>query len=226
VRRVYLFDVDGTLVKTGGAGSRALSRAFGELYGVPEAMDGVRPHGKTDYAICREAFAAALGRAEVEAAEIARVLEVYVPLLEEEVRASPTYAVLPGVSALLRDLCARGDLVGLATGNIERGARVKIERAGLNRCFAFGGFGDDAEDRVAIVRAARERGERALGARVDGQAIFVVGDTVLDVRAALGAGCVAVAVATGWEDEATLRASGAEHLFASLEEAIGRPPFS
>jgi phosphoglycolate phosphatase-like HAD superfamily hydrolase len=225
VRRVYLFDVDGTLVRTGGAGSRALAQAFHRLYGVAGAMDGVRPHGKTDHAICREAFAA-LGRAEVEAAEIARVLEAYVPLLEEEVRASPGYTVLPGVTALLGALCARGDLVGLATGNIERGARVKIERAGLNRYFAFGGFGEDGEDRVAIVRAAWERAEHVLGAGIDGRAIFVVGDTVLDVQAARDAGCVAVAVATGWEDEATLRASGAEHLLASLEGALGRPPFA
>jgi phosphoglycolate phosphatase-like HAD superfamily hydrolase len=226
MRRVHLFDVDGTLVRSGGAGIRALGRAFEELYGAQKAMEGVALHGRTDYAICREAFTRALGRTEVSRPEIARLLEAYVCHLEREVRTSSTFEVLPGAVALLEELAARGDLLGLATGNIERGARLKIARGDLNRFFGFGGFGEDAEDRAELVRRARSRAEGLL--REDGGdlRVYVIGDTELDVRAAQAAGCIAVAVATGLSDEASLRRSGARYVFRTLEEARGRPPFA
>jgi phosphoglycolate phosphatase-like HAD superfamily hydrolase len=225
VKRTYLFDVDGTLVKSGGAGSRALNLAFQRLYGGDgEAMAGVRLHGRTDYAICRDAFARRYERSPVPNAEIAALLEVYLPLLEEEVARSATYQVLPGVSDLLESLRSRGHLLGLATGNIERGARIKIARGGLNGFFAFGGFGDDSEDRSVLTRIARERARAARGDD-DRGLVYVIGDTVLDVTAAKAAGCRSVAVASGWEDAATLRASGADYFFESLAEALGAAPF-
>jgi phosphoglycolate phosphatase len=225
VKLVHLFDVDGTLVHSGGAGVRALGRAFEELYGAPGALEGVTLQGRTDYAICREAFRRGFGRTEVSRSEIARLLEVYLQHLEREVQDSPSFEVLPGVVALLEDLAGRGDLLGLATGNIERGARLKIGRGGLNRFFAFGGFGDDAEDRADLVRRARSRAENLLGENGDDLQVYVIGDTALDVRAAHAAGCIAVAVATGPHDEKTLRESGAHYVFRTLAEARGRPPF-
>jgi len=226
VRRAFLFDVDGTLVKSGGAGSRSLDRAFAQIYGRPGAMRNVRPHGRTDFSICREAFARNLGRHEVDRIEIERVLDAYIPILEEEVARSPTYQVIPGVPTLLEELARRGDILGLATGNIERGARIKIGRGGLNHFFEFGGFGDDGEDRTLMVRAARERALARLSPAPPPEPVYVVGDTVRDVEAAHAAGCVAVAVATGWENEETLRESGPEFLLLSLEGAAERPPFA
>jgi phosphoglycolate phosphatase-like HAD superfamily hydrolase len=224
VRRVFLFDVDGTLVRTGGAGIRALDRAFEGLYGVADAMRDVRPHGKTDFAICREVFARWV-RGPVDDAEIARVIEAYLPFLEDEIARSGSYEVLPGVATLLSALEAKGVMLGLATGNVERGARVKIARADLNRFFRFGGFGDDSEDRVQVVRAAWDRAAALLDEPLSRDRVFVVGDTVLDVRAAHGAGCRAVAVASGWEDAASLAGSAPDYVLESLEGAWECPPF-
>lgn len=225
MRRVYLFDVDGTLIRTGGAGHRALDRAFEAIHGAPGLMSGIRPHGKTDRAICREAFRRNLGRPDVGDVEIDRVLALYLRFLEEEVGRSESYEVIEGVVPLLERLAARGDLLGLATGNIERGARIKIGRGGLDRFFAFGGFGDDAEDRSELVRVACRRAAAIAGVPESALETYVVGDTERDVHAAREAGCIAVAVASGWTDEAELRASGADHVLRSLREADGRAPF-
>jgi len=218
--RILLFDLDGTLVLTGGAGVRALDRAFQDLYGLQEAGRGVPFHGRTDLRIIRDIVERKLHR-PMGADEAVAICDRYLPYLEEEVQRSATYRVLPGVPALLTLLAARGDcLVGLGTGNVEVGARIKLARADLNRFFPFGGFGSDAEDRVELLRRAAARGEARRGPGADGLAqVVVIGDTHLDVESGRALGARTVAVATGGESAAALEQAKPDVLLADLSDA-------
>src|SRR5436190_4923476 len=186
-----------TLVSTGGAGLRALDRACRKLLSIENAMQGIDPSGKTDPAIVREIFA----RSRVvpdHGVHIDTVLESYLGFLHEEVGMSDKYHVLPGIVEILEDVSARPNtMLGLATGNIELGARVKLQRGGLNKYFSFGGFGSDSEDRTELVRKAAEAAIQKYGNSIRSQDIFVIGDTPLDIAAGRDAGYKTVGVATG-----------------------------
>jgi phosphoglycolate phosphatase len=190
---LVLFDIDGTLVDTGGAGRRAIEGAARQLWGRPDIFDEVAFDGATDRAICR----AALHHLDRpwDDAEIDRLLDAYVALLGPEVEKTARYRVYPGVEALAQTMAEAGVLLGLGTGNIEAGARVKLERGNLNRFFAFGGFGDDSEDRAALLRAGLRRGEAILQHRPRDP--WVIGDTPRDHAAARAVGAKVVLVATG-----------------------------
>ena len=218
--RILLFDLDGTLVLTGGAGVRALDRVFQDLYGLKGAGRGVPFRGRTDLRIIRDIVERKLRR-PMAAEEAAAICDRYLPYLEEEVERSPTYRVLPGVPALLTRLAAREDcLLGLGTGNLEAAARIKLARADLNRFFPFGGFGSDAEDRVEVLRRAVARGEaRRAQSGADGPArVFVIGDTHLDVESGRALGARTVAVATGAGSAEALKRAGPDHLLADLTD--------
>ncbi|PYS37187.1 MAG: haloacid dehalogenase [Acidobacteria bacterium] len=222
--KVFLFDIDQTLINTGGAGLRALDRACRKLYGLENAMDGISPHGKTDPAIVREILRIKLASEAPEKHEIASVLDGYLAFLKHEVQDSPTYRVLPGIVSLLNDMAVRTDvMVGLATGNIELGARIKLDRGGLNPYFSFGGFGSDSEDRTELVRKAAEKAAYNNGSSISPADIFVIGDTPLDIDAGIRAGFKTVGVATGSYSVEQLLASGAS--LAVTDLAQGRDHF-
>jgi phosphoglycolate phosphatase len=199
---ICLFDIDGTLILSGRAGSRALDMAFLDLYGWEGAMADVSPGGKTDPAIVDEVFRRRRGRPS-EGVETEHVLDRYLEHLEETVAASAGYHVLPGVPELLEALETREDvLLGLATGNLQRGAAVKLRRGGLDRFFRFGGYGSDSSDRLVLTRLAVERGmEQARLRRPDGgedeTRVWVIGDSPADVACGRGAGARTLAVETG-----------------------------
>jgi phosphoglycolate phosphatase len=219
--RLLLFDIDQTLVNTGGAGLRALDRACFKLFAIERAMDGISPHGKTDPAIAREILSVRLGLASdpTISGRIASTLEAYAGFLAEEVRISPTYRVLPGILSLLDEMLTRKDvMLGLATGNIELGARIKLDRGDLNRYFTFGGFGSDAEDRAELVRKAAEKAADRNGGPIAPSDTFVIGDTPLDIAAGKRAGFKTVGVATGSYSCAELLDSGATIAVADLEQ--------
>lgn len=194
--KCVLWDLDGTLVSTGGAGMRALDRAFFDLYGLKDAMKDINPAGKTDPAIIREIFHQALGR-DCSAREMLEVQERYLERLPTECASAQDYHVIPGVPEILERLAELRMVCGLGTGNLERGARIKLERAGLNRHLPFGGFGSDSESRAALLKAARVKAEACAGRRFAPDEVFVVGDTERDILAAREAGFKVVAVATG-----------------------------
>jgi len=220
--KLFLFDIDQTLINTGGAGLRGLNRACRKLFGLENAMDGISPHGKTDPAIVREILRRKLGSETPTNADIATVLDSYISFLKEEVHNSATYRVLPGVESLLDEFVARGNvLVGLATGNIELGARIKLERGGLNSYFSFGGFGSDSEDRTELVRKAAENATHKNGASIAPSNIFVIGDTPLDIEAGNRAGFKTVGVATGSYSVEQLLASGAMIAVPDLAQGYG-----
>lgn len=215
--KLLLFDVDQTLISTGGAGIRALNRAFMKVLSIENAMDGVLPHGKTDPGIIREIFDSR--RAFIPTGSADRVLEAYLAFLPDEVQASPSYRVLPGVHHILEELHGRDSvLLGLATGNVELGARIKLERGNLNRYFAFGGFGSDSGDRTVLVRRAVEAAEQLFGRTASPGDVFVIGDTPNDVRAGSEAGFATIGVATGAYTTAQLQASGATAVISDFEQ--------
>jgi len=219
--KLLLFDIDQTLVNTGGAGLRALDRACYKLFALEKAMDGISPHGKTDPAIAREILSVRLGLSadSVVAPLITSTLEAYSGFLEEEVHTSPAYRVLPGIAALLDEMLSRRDvMLGLATGNIEAGARIKLDRGNLNRYFTFGGFGSDSEDRAELVRRGAEKAADKNGAPIAPSNVFVIGDTPLDIDAGKRAGFKTVGVATGSYTLDQLLASGPTIAVADLEQ--------
>jgi len=214
---VLLFDVDGTLVTTGGVGRRALEVAFERSFQRRDACRSFRLDGMTDRAIVRTGLIA-IGLEPTEE-HIDRVLAGYLEALAEEVAAAPaaTYRVHAGVLGVLEAAAAReATAIGLGTGNIREGARIKLERVGIYHHFAFGGFGCDAEDRPALIRRGAERGAARLGMPLEECRVVIIGDTPKDVAAAQALGADSVGVGTASFTPAQLRAAGATHAFADL----------
>ena len=216
---VILFDIDGTLLSTGGAGARAWSRAFVELYGVAGDVERFSESGMTDPEVVRRTFVGTLGR-EADERELAQLIMRYLKRLPEEVEASPGYRLMPGVTRLLDELSEAGALLGLVSGNIEGAARIKIARGGLGRFFPFGGYGSDSADRASLTAVAIHRACTMHGHELDLTRVFVVGDTPHDVAAAHAAGAVSVAVATGGFSLHELRDAGADHVLPTLESTF------
>jgi phosphoglycolate phosphatase-like HAD superfamily hydrolase len=205
-RKIILFDIDGTLLLTGGAGKLAFDRAFSELYAIEGAWQNIHPDGRTDPSLIHELFEKNLGR-RPRSEEISRIGEAYTQAMEVSLQEAQHFRVMPGVVELLAELEKREmGLLGLATGNLETTAYLKLERAGLRNYFSFGGFGSDFSDRLQLTRAAVERGRQKLGGWVDPQDILLVGDTAEDVRCGKQLGLTTIAVATGSTSKSSLAA--------------------
>jgi beta-phosphoglucomutase-like phosphatase (HAD superfamily) len=216
-----LFDIDGTLITSGGASDRAWHAAFEELYGIEVDVAAVTGRGVPDPEVGRQCFLAALGR-EPSGEEIAKLMGKRLEHLPREVAVSAGYVVHEGVEALLERLIEAGVLLGLTTGNVEAAAHIKLARASLNRFFSFGGYGSDSPDRTELTRRALERADVVFGGGLDRERCISVGDTPLDVEAGHGAGIRVCAVATGKASVAELEAAGADWVVASLAEPL--PP--
>ncbi|MFI5027775.1 MAG: HAD family hydrolase [Solirubrobacterales bacterium] len=217
--RAVLFDIDGTLLVTGGAGGAAWQRAFEELFGVEADVDGHTDAGMTDPEIAAIIFREVVGR-EGSRDERAKAIAGYLRHLPETVAESGGYRVMPGVEALLDRLIDGGVLLGLVTGNIEAAAHIKLSRAKLNRFFSFGGYGSDSANRIEVTKAALARGELVSGGTLSGGACFAVGDTPRDVNAGHGAGIQVVGVATGSYSVEQLRDCGADWAIETVESGF------
>jgi phosphoglycolate phosphatase-like HAD superfamily hydrolase len=212
---VWLFDVDGTLLLTDGAGRDAMAHAIFEVFGIADDLRDVPFAGRTDPLIVADALRKhALGfRDGTER----RFYDAMVARMAAEL-APGRGRILPGVADTLAALgAAPGHTLGLLTGNIAAMARLKLAHFGLERCFAFGAFGDDGPDRDAVARVAVERAAERVGVSPD--RCVVVGDTEHDVACARAAGARAVAVATGWRSRAELEAVGADLVLDDLRDA-------
>lgn len=213
---VILFDIDGTLLNTGGAGGVSLLGAFRSVFDIAEP--GRVPFaGRTDRWIVSSLF----GLHGIEDTDLnwVRVRDEYFRRL---VRELPKYqgCVLPGVEPLLTHLTARADVaVGLLTGNTQRGAHLKLTHYALDQYFRFGGFGDRQRDRTDVAAEALVAARQYLGHDIVSERVWVIGDTPLDVQCARAVGVGAVAVATGWHDHAALQASTPDLLLDSLAQA-------
>ena len=226
--KVLLFDVDGTLIRAGGAGRKSLNRAVWNLFSVRIDCGRLGLAGKTDLRNFTEAAQAALRR-KPSRGELAALHREYLRLLPGYVRSAlraRKYRLAPGIRRLLRRLSReKGLLLGLGTGNMEHGARIKLEPSGLNAYFLFGGYGSDAFHRPALLKKAVARAQRfANGDRIAPRDVYVIGDTPLDVAAGRAAGYTTVAVGTGFAQWEELVRSRPDHLardFRRMDQWLG-----
>jgi phosphoglycolate phosphatase-like HAD superfamily hydrolase len=212
-----LFDIDGTLLASGGAGKAALESAFTEEFGT-ELRFHVPYSGRTDRAIMRDLFR--LHDIAETAESLHRLLSGYLRRLPESLRRHDG-RVLPGIEALLGELRGMPHVrVGLLTGNVRAGARAKLGHFGLYEHFAFGGFGDRHFDRDDVAREALAEVRQCVGPLCTADRIWVIGDTPLDVQCARAIGARAVAVATGLHTCDELAPTGPDLLLADLSDPV------
>jgi len=212
MKTLLLFDLDGTLVLGDGAGRRAVVRAFGLLYGAADDWESLDTAGRTDTAIFEDMLRR-IGREPAEAWS-SRLWDTYVDCLIDEVRQRPG-RLAPGVRELLARCSPESGLyAALGTGNLERGARVKLAPHAINDPLPVGGFGSDTMDRAELVRVGVERARGYY--RTDFDRIVVVGDTPRDAECALVNGYACVLVATGPYDASSLARCGADAVLADL----------
>ena len=211
---IVLWDIDGTLIRSGGAGKVAMETALRSAFGLTEILDTVPYSGRTDVAIARDL----LSVHDLPISEDNQILlrETYLRELPGALRSSAG-EILPGISELLRQLHGRNDVLqGLLTGNIRRGARVKLGHFGLWDFFSPGGFGDLHTDRNAVAREALAAVESHLDRKPDPSQIWVIGDTPHDVTCGRAIGAKVLAVATGWHPVAELEACAPNATLADL----------
>jgi phosphoglycolate phosphatase len=209
VIKAILFDIDGTLLYTGGAGAVAWQRTFEELYGVEADIEEHTHAGMTDPEITEVVFREVIGREGTDQ-ERAAAIAAYLDKLGEAVEESTGYEIKPGIEELLPRLAGEGVLLGIVTGNVESAAHLKLARGNLDRYFSFGGYGSDSSDRTVLTARAIERGGEVVGSPLDREATIAVGDTPRDVKAGHGAGIRVVGVATGRYSAEELTAAGAD----------------
>jgi phosphoglycolate phosphatase len=216
VTSLILFDIDGTLVLTGGAGGRAMSFAFQEIFGIHNALSGITMAGRTDAWILADALTA--HKIPSDPAALVRFRDTYLRHLAIELdKPGARKGLMPGVRELLDALQRRDDVyLALLTGNYEEGARIKLEYFDLWRYFPCGAFGDDAPQRDGLVSKALERIAASGGPSFSAADAVVIGDTPLDVACATFCGARSIAVATGSHTIEQLRAAGAAVVFQDL----------
>lgn len=212
---VVLFDIDGTLVDTGGSGTRSWSAAFEKLHGVPADITDFSSAGQTDPQVALATFRGVLGR-DPGPDELGKLYAEYLMHLARDIWNSEGYRVLPGVERTLTRLAEAGVMIGIVSGALEGAARVKLMPADLNRFLIFGAYGTDSPDRTELTKLAIGKAAR-LHAPFSAEQAFVVGDTPLDIEAAKAAGAVSVGVASGAYSIEQLEAAGGDHVLGSLE---------
>jgi phosphoglycolate phosphatase-like HAD superfamily hydrolase len=213
---IILFDIDGTLVRTGGAGKAAMESALVEAFGVTELRDGVPYSGRTDVAIGRDLLRA--HGIDPTPENQRKLRDAYLANLPNSLRTKGG-TVCPGIPELLAAVAGRpGVVLGLLTGNVRQGAQVKLGHFGLWDFFACGGFGDEHHDRDDVARSALACVREHVGRPVDPSEVWVIGDTPLDVSCARAIGANAVAVATGWHPLEELAGHKPDFVFSDLSD--------
>jgi len=221
-RRLVLWDIDGTLLSARGAGRRALGGALERVYGTAGRIDGYDFRGKTDPRIVLDLMGAAGLAPDTIRAGFDECFELYARGLAQEIGDGSGVKLLPGVAELVRRLDGTpGVMQGLLTGNIEEGARIKLESTGLRPFFRTGAYGSDHVDRRELPSLAARRAEALVGHRFAPADVLVIGDTPLDVECARAFGAVAVAVATGFHPRVELAALRPDLLFDDFADVEG-----
>jgi phosphoglycolate phosphatase-like HAD superfamily hydrolase len=219
--RLVLFDIDGTLVHTGGAGTKAFAKTFATEFDLHHGSEKMKFAGRTDVSLVREFFK--IHHLDERPEHFNQFFARYVFWLDHIVEHS-TGGECPGVREFMADLLAlpQPPMLGLLTGNIRLGAEIKLRRFDLWDHFVMGGFADDHEDRNYIAVAALERGRRVLGKDLQPQEIIVIGDTPFDVRCGKFIGAKTLAVATGGATLAELKPHAADWTVANLTRISAR----
>ena len=213
---VVLFDIDETLVHTGGSGARSWTAAFQKLYGIPADIGQHSSAGETNPQVARETFRGVLGR-EPSEDELCKLYVQYLLHLAEDIWTSEQYRVLPGAEKTLLRLGDAGVSLGLVSGAMEGAARTKLMPANLNRFFIFGAYGSDSPDRSELTKSAIAKATR-LHHLLTPEQVYVVGDTPHDMEATNAAGAISVGVASGHYSTDELTSAGGTHVIRSLED--------
>ncbi|HMK44908.1 MAG TPA: HAD family hydrolase [Dissulfurispiraceae bacterium] len=215
--KLILFDIDGTLLSAGGAGTRSLELAFRDQFDIENAFQDISMAGKTDPQIIREGLVH--HGLPGENGIVPRLIAAYLTHLAEEMRKSKKKHLKPGVLAALRALSAMPDFsVGLLTGNLEAGARIKLETFAIYRHFICGAFGSDHEDRNQLLPIAMQRFMDMHGRPIEARQCIIVGDTPRDVACSKPYGARCIAVATGPYDRGILDETDADEVFDDLAD--------
>ena len=218
--RLFLFDIDGTLLTARGVGRAAFKQALEGTYGTAGALDAYDLRGKTDPRIVWDVLTAAGIPGEAIEARLRDCFEAYVRELETLLGDGSAVQLMPGIRDLVGALSAHPDaIVGLLTGNIEAGARLKLRPTRLLPHFRVGAYGSDHIDRRRLPPIARERAARLVGRDIDDERVTIIGDTPHDVDCARACGAIAVAVATGQYPADELRACAPDLLFHDFSDA-------
>lgn len=219
--RIALFDIDGTLLSMGGAARDAFTMALSEAVGRPVDTGGTSFMGKTDPQIARELLTRNGVNGDLLGPAIDETIRLYLRYFERDLPRWRGARLLPGVPALLERLAGMPEVrTALLTGNVETGARLKLDHVGITDYFEFGlsVFGSDDADRYRLPARALEKARALLGAEVRGGDLRIIGDSEHDVLCGRSVGARAVAVATGWTPAETLRALGPHRLFDDLSD--------
>jgi len=216
MKTLLLFDIDGTLLLTGGAGKIAFEEAFEEIFEIPHAWGDLDPHGKTDPAIFDEVAKRELGRL-LSDGEFDLLMERYEEIFEERIQQSPRFELMPGVIEILEHLSRDpGIFLALATGNFERAGRLKLKRGAVEHYFLTGGFGNDARERDKILLTAVAYSEELARKRFEKNKTFVIGDTEYDIAAAKKAGLRSIAVLTNGRTRKDFKKDPPDHILENL----------
>lgn len=220
MQRLVLFDIDGTLLSAGGSGKRALAAALMEVFGTTGPIDAYSFAGRTDPQIVRALLSGTVEDPREIDARLPALWSEYLGHLEREI-AGVRVEPLPGVADLVDrlDSAGNGVVLGLLTGNIVEGARIKLEAAGLGyERFAVGAFGSDHADRPSLPAIAERRARERTGRSYRGKDIVIIGDTPFDIECGAHLGVRTIATATGAHSEAELAACAPDHLFPTLAD--------
>lgn len=216
--KLLLFDIDGTLLNSGGAGKRAMNRAFEVIWGIQDALDGVDLAGRTDEEIFRNALKKF--HPELNAELVTNFKKQYFALLPDEINfRSPGKFLYPGVLELLIAIRQQPTLVcGLLTGNWEQSARIKLSALSIVDFFELGAYADDSADRNELVPFAVARMHQARGYAPDSKSVYVIGDTPFDVACAHRHNAIAIAVASSSYSMEQLQTTGPDYLLENLSD--------
>ncbi|MDA8027044.1 MAG: HAD family hydrolase [Actinomycetota bacterium] len=218
-KRVFLFDIDGTLLISDGAGSSSWTLAFEELYQISADIFQYTDTGMTDQAIAKHTFEATMKRPATDA-ELKELIEVRLRHLRETINASAHFEVLSGVFELLTKLKASGAILGVVTGNLQEAAEMKLEKASLADFFTFGGYGSDAFERVDLTQNAIDRCRNIHGFDLPLEDFVAIGDTPNDIKAAHGCAIQCVGVGTHKYKREELAAAGADFAIENLKDGL------
>lgn len=219
LKRLVLFDIDETMITSDGAGRRAISKVLKDRYDIDPATIKLSMSGKTDPQILTEIMTeAGFAREEIESA-IPSMIEEYLEHLETEIRETKHYIVHDGVEEVLAALSTMENaFLGLLTGNVERGARMKLERFKLNHHFPLGAYGSDSASRLDLPHVAKLRADAHFKTTFEPREIVVIGDSIFDVLCAKHYGAVSLAVNSGRTTREELEAHSPDHLFPTLAD--------
>ncbi len=218
-KRLILFDIDETLITSDGAGRRAISRVLKDRYNIDPSTIKLSMSGKTDPQILNEIMSeAGLDSKEIQSS-IPSLIEEYLVHLETEIKETKHYVVHDGIPEVLAALAAMENAyLGLLTGNVERGARMKLERFQLNHHFPLGAYGSDSASRLDLPHVAKVRADQHFKTSFEPHEIVVIGDSIFDVLCAKHYGAVSLAVNSGRTTREELEAQNPDHLFATLAD--------